>query len=609
MKNRAFLIILSIIIVFSVFSTIAYCEETVSPVINGISVWRENAQKATIRFFSDSSGTVYYKVTDTQKAPDALVSEETTNIPAAANSVCTISLTEPDTLSSGVKYVHIALVNESGICSNILDIEMPYNLYFFDDFEGFILDSYPPSFKLRYSGAGEALQKTIVDEREDNPCNKCFRLLGADGWASEQKVDLPAGLSGFMVMQADVKAVGGTWPLSMEFASNTGTWGTRIARMSLQRGFFGYGVGSSEMLSVEAFNLSQWYTIKIVLDLTNRKFDYYVDNNKLNDQPLEAGSAALNYFSVIAGNLGSGCEGYFDNVIVYNSPFREYDVTADSTQGGTISPKGTVKVTQGSSKTFTVTADSGYHISDVLVNGESVGPVNSYTFENIEANHVIQASFALHNYSFFAYNGNGTHTVSCACGHNYSENCTSSDWIYDFHATFTEKGSRHKECVHCGGLLETQELPAVSIISDEYIRSIANYGQDSVYLMCKKYNISVQQLISQFDTDKLEVYKNGDKLQSDDLVGTGSELRLINEHGTVDRLTVVIPGDIDADGLIKLHDVRRVLRAAVNLETLTQAAELAGDIIDDGEITIADARKLLRVCVGLEVLDSNVIPR
>ncbi|OQA49986.1 MAG: hypothetical protein BWY46_00317 [Firmicutes bacterium ADurb.Bin300] len=609
MKKRFLAVFLSVVLVVAVFSATVYSAETVFPVIKGVSVWRENAQKATIRFFSDSAGTVYYKVTDTPQAPEEFVSDDTTNMPASADSLCVLNLTELDGLDSGVKYVHIALVDENGICSDLLNIEMPYDLYFFDDFEGFPQDSYPSSFTRGYGGAGDAQQKITVDERENNPNNKCFRLLGAYNWASEQKVDLPDGLSGFMVMQADVKAIGGTWPLSMEFASNTGTWGTRIARMSLKSGFFGYGIGNSEMFFVDTFNFNQWYTIKIVLDLTNREIDYYADNVKINEQPIDADASALKFFSILAGNTQSGCEGYFDNVMVYNYPFREFDITSGSTEGGSISPKGTVKAIQGSSKTFTVTPDSGYHISDVFVEGESVGPVSTYTFENINGNHVIHASFAPHSFSSFAYNGNGTHTVSCACGQNYSENCVSGDWIIDTYATFCESGSKHKECIHCGGIPETENIPAVSIISAEYIRSIGIYGPNRAYLMCRKNNVSVQQLISQFDTDKLEVYRNGAKLENDDFVGTGCELRLINEQETVDRLTVVIPGDIDGDGLIKLYDVRKVLRTAVGLETLTEASTLAGDIIDDGEIKIADARKLLRVCVGLESLESNVIPR
>ena len=62
---------------------------------------------------------------------------------------------------------------------------------------------------------------------------------------------------------------------------------------------------------------------------------------------------------------------------------------------GTISPSGSVTVNHGANQTFTITANTGYHVADVLVDGTSVGAVTSYTFTNVTANHTIAASFAI----------------------------------------------------------------------------------------------------------------------------------------------------------------------------------------------------------------------
>jgi len=51
-------------------------------------------------------------------------------------------------------------------------------------------------------------------------------------------------------------------------------------------------------------------------------------------------------------------------------------------------------VNSGDSQTFTIAADSGYHIDDVLVDGVSAGTVASYTFNNVTADHTISAVFA-----------------------------------------------------------------------------------------------------------------------------------------------------------------------------------------------------------------------
>ncbi len=70
-----------------------------------------------------------------------------------------------------------------------------------------------------------------------------------------------------------------------------------------------------------------------------------------------------------------------------------YTISASAGTGGVISPSGSVSVASGSSKTFTITPNSGYRISTVTVNGSSVGAVSSYTFSNITANRTIAATF------------------------------------------------------------------------------------------------------------------------------------------------------------------------------------------------------------------------
>ena len=71
-----------------------------------------------------------------------------------------------------------------------------------------------------------------------------------------------------------------------------------------------------------------------------------------------------------------------------------YTITASAGEGGAISPSGSVQVVRGGDKTFTITPGEGYEIADVLVDGESVGAVSSYTFENVRTRHTIEAVFA-----------------------------------------------------------------------------------------------------------------------------------------------------------------------------------------------------------------------
>ena len=72
----------------------------------------------------------------------------------------------------------------------------------------------------------------------------------------------------------------------------------------------------------------------------------------------------------------------------------QYNIVSTAGEGGTISPRGSVWVAMNTNRTFTITANEGYVISDVLVDGKSVGAVSSYTFEKVTSRHTIEAKFA-----------------------------------------------------------------------------------------------------------------------------------------------------------------------------------------------------------------------
>ena len=72
---------------------------------------------------------------------------------------------------------------------------------------------------------------------------------------------------------------------------------------------------------------------------------------------------------------------------------QKYTITATAGEGGSITPNGDVSVKEGASQTFAITADNGYEIADVLVDGNSVGAVETYTFDEVKANHTITVSF------------------------------------------------------------------------------------------------------------------------------------------------------------------------------------------------------------------------
>ena len=79
------------------------------------------------------------------------------------------------------------------------------------------------------------------------------------------------------------------------------------------------------------------------------------------------------------------------------SNYSHYTIKATAGAGGSISPNGNVSVREGSDRTFTITPDKGYAVSNVKIDGKSIGAVKSYTFENVRRNHTIEVSFARAN--------------------------------------------------------------------------------------------------------------------------------------------------------------------------------------------------------------------
>jgi len=82
-------------------------------------------------------------------------------------------------------------------------------------------------------------------------------------------------------------------------------------------------------------------------------------------------------------------------IVIVTAVPMTHTITASAGSGGSILPSGAVSVNHGGSQTFTITPNPGYHILDVVVNGTySQGPLSSYTFNNVIADHTISATFA-----------------------------------------------------------------------------------------------------------------------------------------------------------------------------------------------------------------------
>jgi hypothetical protein len=100
--------------------------------------------------------------------------------------------------------------------------------------------------------------------------------------------------------------------------------------------------------------------------------------------------------------------------VSFGVPVPNYTITASAGANGTITPTATIP--SGSSRTFSVTPNTGYYVVSVVVDGTTVasnvpsGGYN-YAFSNVTGNHTISATFGVRYYNITATAGsNGSIT-------------------------------------------------------------------------------------------------------------------------------------------------------------------------------------------------------
>ena len=154
----------------------------------------------------------------------------------------------------------------------------------------------------------------------------------------------------------------------------------------------------------------------------------------------------------------------------------DHTVTATAGENGLISPSGEVTVAHGANQAFTITANSGYRIKDVKVNGTSVGAVATYIFDDVTENATITVEFEVDtvphvcNPTLVPKDEPECTTAGknayyhCECGKNYedaqgnTEIANIETWgilsplDHNPSATWSTDGEYHwKECTRCSG--------------------------------------------------------------------------------------------------------------------------------------------------------------
>ncbi len=72
---------------------------------------------------------------------------------------------------------------------------------------------------------------------------------------------------------------------------------------------------------------------------------------------------------------------------------QTYIITAEAGPGGSISPSGDVPVQKGSTQAFAIQVNDGYVRESVIIDGKNLGPIELYSFPDVNSDHTIKATF------------------------------------------------------------------------------------------------------------------------------------------------------------------------------------------------------------------------
>jgi len=139
-------------------------------------------------------------------------------------------------------------------------------------------------------------------------------------------------------------------------------------------------------------------------------------------------------------------------------------------------------------------------------------------------------------------------------------------------------------------------------ITDEYliIDDSINVDKDNMYFNNIDFNTTTGIIINKIDTTGEVTIKNKDNevITGNDLIGTGSVVSIKLSKETYEY-TVIIYGDVDGDGVLKLSDIMKIANYTYkNKNSLSGVFELAADFDNNGNHNLQDIMKTAKVLYG-----------
>lgn len=353
-----------------------------APTLSHVSTSRTDIAKASVRFSSDEAGSYYYAVVESgADEPTIDTSGVGISCDAAEHDILLENLAD-----AGEKDIYIVAKDAAGNVSNKLKITIPaYHIY--------TLHVAAPPFETVYDSDPQPDAKPITIQSVGNT-DATIETVSVSGDA------FTIGGGGDTVEAG--KAID-TWTIQPKAGLSAGTHTATIT----------VTYNNSLTATVEiSFTVEVTYRLTVVLDGGDGKdgSGSYVAGTQV---ALDAGSRPHYRFAGWTTSDGGTFTDASASATTFTMPSKDvtvkanwtycgsggssgthsYTIKATAGENGMISPSDTVKVRKGSHQTFTITPHNGYTVSDVMVDGQSIGAVTTYTFENVKKSHTIEAFF------------------------------------------------------------------------------------------------------------------------------------------------------------------------------------------------------------------------
>lgn len=353
--------------------------DTTAPTLSHVSTSRTDMAKASVRFSSDEAGSYYYAVVESgADEPTIDTGGVGISCDAAEHDILLENLAD-----AGAKDIYIVAKDAAGNVSNKLKITIPaYHIY--------TLHVTAPPFETVYDSDPQPEAKPITIQSVGNT-DATIERVSVSGDA------FTIGGGGDTVEAG--KAID-TWTIQPKARLSAGTHTATITVT------YNNGLTATAEIS---FTVEATYRLTVVLDGGDGKdgSGSYVVSTQV---ALDAGSRPHYRFAGWTTSDGGTFTDASASATTFTMPSKDvivkanwtycgssgthsYTIKATAGENGMISPSNTVKVRKGSHQTFTITPHNGYTVSDVKVDGQSIGAVTTYTFENVKRSHTIEAFF------------------------------------------------------------------------------------------------------------------------------------------------------------------------------------------------------------------------